>query len=54
VGWPPASLEYGYARDGSSTEDFFIDSAVTEIRAFGFSKSGRFLLFAVIVTSRPR
>ena len=40
------TVEYGYARQGSSPQEFLIDSAVTEIRAFGFSKSGRFLVFA--------
>jgi hypothetical protein len=38
--------EVGYARHDSSTREFLVDSAITDLRAFGFSRSGRFLVFA--------
>jgi hypothetical protein len=38
--------EVGYARHDSSTRELLVASAITELRAFGFSRSGRFLVFA--------
>jgi hypothetical protein len=45
AGWS-VGREMGYVRHESSMQEFLVDSAVTEMRAFGFSNSGRFLVFA--------